>query len=165
MPGSMKRMNLKSRVSYLLVVFLCLFLSLAAGSTTYATRIDHYFYDQYFHQRGPQRPSAQIVIVAIDDATLARYGALPLNRSLLARAIRAIQQAHPLVIAIDILLTDASTAQADGELEQALGGEPRPCSRRRWKRHPGTTGLHRFRSLCPRRARWGTSTPIRTRTA
>ena len=126
MPGSMKRMNLKSRVSYLLVVFLCLFLSLAAGSTTYATRIDHYFYDQYFHQRGPQRPSAQIVIVAIDDATLARYGALPLNRSLLARAIRAIQQAHPLVIAIDILLTDASTAQADGELEQALGGEPRP---------------------------------------
>jgi signal transduction histidine kinase len=115
------KMNLQSRVPYLLVALLCLLLSLVAGSTTYATRIDHYFYDQYFHQRGPQHPSGQIVIVAIDDATLARYGALPLNRSLLARAIRAIQQAHPRVIAIDILLTDASTPEADRDLEQALG--------------------------------------------
>jgi signal transduction histidine kinase len=122
----MKTMNLKSRVPYLLVALLCLLISFAAGSTTYATRIDHYFYDQYFHQRGLQRPSGQIVIVAIDDATLARYGALPLNRSLLARAIRAIQQAHPHVIAIDILLTDASTPEADRDLEQVLEGEPHP---------------------------------------
>ena len=119
-------MNLKSRVPYLLVASLCLLISLAAGWTSYAMRIDHYFYDQYFHQRGPERPSGEIVIVAIDDATLARYGALPLNRSLLARAIRAIQQAHPRVIAIDILLTDAATPEADRELEQALAGDPRP---------------------------------------
>ena len=119
-------MNLQSRVAYILVASLCLLVSLAAGWTSYAARIDHDFYDLYFHQRGPERPDPQIVIAAIDDATLARYGALPLNRSLLARAIRAIQQAKPRVIAIDILLTDASTPEADRDLEQALGGEPRP---------------------------------------
>jgi signal transduction histidine kinase len=125
MTGSMKTTNLKSRVAYLLVALLCLLLSLAAGSTTYATRINHNFYDLYFRQRGPLHTAGDIVIVAIDDATLARYGALPLNRSLLARAIRAIKEGQPAMIAIDLLLTDVSTPDADRDLEQALAAAPR----------------------------------------
>ena len=88
------------------------------GWSSYATRINHNFYDLYFRQRGPLRTSNDIVIVAIDDATLARYGALPLNRSLLARGIRAIQQARPRLVAIDLLLTDVSTPEADHDLRQ-----------------------------------------------
>ncbi len=122
----MKPLRLKERVPYVLLASLCLVISLVAGWSLYATRIDHYFYDLYFHQRGPQRPSDEIVIVAIDDATLARYGALPLNRSLVARAIRAIQQARPRLVALDLLLTDVSTPEADGDLKAALSADPHP---------------------------------------
>ena len=112
------------RSSVLLALF-CLVTSLLVGWSSYATRINHNFYDLYFRQRGPRTPAENIVIVAIDDATLARYGALPLNRSLLGRGIRAIQQARPRLVAIDLLLTDVSTPEADRDLQLALDGEPR----------------------------------------
>jgi signal transduction histidine kinase len=116
----------KERVAYVLLALFCLIISLLGGWSAYATRINHNFYDLYFHQRGPQPPSEEIVIVAIDDATLGRYGALPLNRSLVARAVRAIQQGRPRLIAIDLLLTDVSTPEADRDLETALLEEPHP---------------------------------------
>src|ERR1035437_5071386 len=95
--------------SNVLLALFCLIVSLLVGWSSYATRINHTFYDLYFRQRGPRPPAENIVIVAIDDASLARYGALPLNRSLLGRGIRAIQQARPRLVAIDLLLTDVST--------------------------------------------------------
>ena len=121
----MKTLQSKERVSYILLAFFCLVISLFMGWSSYANRVNHNFYDLYFHQRGPRKPSENIVIVAIDDATLARDGALPLNRSLLAQAIRAIQEAGPREIAIDLLLTDVSTPDADRDLEQALAAGPR----------------------------------------
>lgn len=114
----------KERAAYSFLALLCLAISLLAGWSSYAARINYNFYDLYFHQRGPRPPSGDIVIVAIDDATLSRYGALPLSRSLLARAIRSIQEARPRVLAIDLLLTDVSTAEADRDLESAFRAEP-----------------------------------------
>src|SRR5258705_11376981 len=101
------------RIPYALLALFCLIVSLLAGWSSYATRLNHNFYDLYFRQRGPRPPAQDIVIVAIDDATLARYGSLPLNRSLLARGIQAIQKGQPRLLAIDLLLPDVSTPESD----------------------------------------------------
>jgi len=117
---------MKQHLSYALLALFCLIVSLLVGWSSYAARINHDFYDLYFRQRGPRRPYGLVEIVAIDDATLGRYGRLPLSRSLLARAIRVIRDAQPIVIAIDLLLADVSTAEADRDLEEALAGFPPP---------------------------------------
>ncbi|MCZ6752885.1 MAG: CHASE2 and HATPase_c domain-containing protein [Acidobacteria bacterium] len=112
----------KQALGYIGLASLCLIFSILLGWSVYGSRINHIFYDRFFRQRGARTAGENIVIVAIDDATLARYGALPLDRSLLARAIQQIQQARPRLVAVDLLLADRSTPKADRDLEQALAG-------------------------------------------
>ncbi|HLA39128.1 MAG TPA: CHASE2 domain-containing protein, partial [Candidatus Glassbacteria bacterium] len=117
---------LPERLSYCLLAGFSLLVAVLVGWTGLATRINQNFYDLFFRQRGPRAPADQIVIVAIDDATLAEYGSLPLSRSLLARGIERIRQAEPLLVAVDLLLAEASTPEADHDLERALAGEDDP---------------------------------------
>jgi signal transduction histidine kinase len=100
----------------------CALISIAAGWTSYAERLNGSFYDLYFRQRGPLAPHQDIVLVAIDDETLARFGALPLDRSVLAQGIRAIQEAGPRLLAVDLLLSDVAEPSTDAELQAALDG-------------------------------------------
>ena len=100
----------------------CALVSLALGWTAYASRFNGSFYDLYFRQRGPRPSSEDIVLVVIDDETLARYGALPLNRSVLAEGIRVIEDSGPSLLAVDLLLSDVSGPAADSELRDALAG-------------------------------------------
>ena len=102
----------------------CLVVSVVIGWSPYGQRINHIFYDLYFRQRGPQPPNENIIIVAIDDATLAEYGPLPLDRAKLAEGLRAIEDAHPSLIALDILLSDPKPGGGDLALRRAIGGEP-----------------------------------------
>ncbi|MBI4459584.1 MAG: CHASE2 domain-containing protein, partial [Acidobacteria bacterium] len=110
------------QLPYLLLTASAALLALFLGWTAYAERINHNFYDLYFPQRGPRPSPDGIVIVAIDDATLARYGALPLSRSVLAQAIHKIQQANPRLLAVDLLFSEPSEPEADAELAEALAG-------------------------------------------
>lgn len=110
------------RLGYPLLALVCLAISLLLGWTAYGRRINDIFYDLYFRRRGPQKPSAEIVIVAIDDATLSAYGPLPLDRSRLAQGIAALRAAQPSLIALDLLLTDRGPADSDRQLQAALGG-------------------------------------------
>jgi len=91
----MKTRAMKGRMTYPLMAAVCLVVSLVIGWSPYGQRINHIFYDLYFRQRGPQPPNENIVIVAIDDATLAEYGPLPLDRFKLAEGLRTIEDAHP----------------------------------------------------------------------
>ena len=105
----------------------CVLVSLLLGWTAFARRINLNFYDLYFRQRGAVAAEEiardGVVIVAIDDATLARHGALPLNRKLLAGGIQRIAAAQPRLLAIDILLVDQAAEADDAALEAALTGE------------------------------------------
>jgi signal transduction histidine kinase len=126
----MKASPLKQRLAYPLLAGVCLGLSLVVGWTPYGQRINHIFYDLYFRQRGAQQPNENIVIVGIDDVTLRENGPWPLDRARLAQGIRAIRDAQPSLIALDILLTDSKSRaggeaeSADMELRRAIGGEP-----------------------------------------
>jgi len=120
----MKTRAMKGRMTYPLMAAVCLVVSLVIGWSPYGQRINHIFYDLYFRQRGPQPPNENIVIVAIDDATLAEYGPLPLDRFKLAEGLRTIEDAHPGLIALDILLTDPKPGGGDLALRRAIGSEP-----------------------------------------
>ncbi len=118
----MKTPRRATLASVSLLTVLCVALSLAVGWTSFARRVDLNFYDLYFRFRGPLEPAPQIALIVIDDDTLARYGALPLRRSLLADAVRAIRLGAPRLIALDLLLVDTSSAAEDRALESALSG-------------------------------------------
>jgi signal transduction histidine kinase len=128
----MRKLPMKARVSYPLLAFGCFLVTVLIGWSPYGERINNVFYDLYFRQRGPQPPNESIVIVAIDDATLAQHGPLPLDRSLLAQGIRAVAAAQPSLIALDILLADArpgGSSLADFDLRRAIAGHSAEFSR------------------------------------
>lgn len=66
-----------------------------------------------------------IVLVAIDDRTAARYGPLPLTRSVLAAGLEKIAQAGPRVLALDIIISEAGPPEDDQKLAGTLRRFPR----------------------------------------
>lgn len=77
--------------------------------------------DARYQTFGPITPSADVVIVAIDDATLEqtqdRYSD---NRLLLAHVIDTIAQAGPKVLGLDVILADAGDREVAEQLAAAL---------------------------------------------
>lgn len=70
--------------------------------------------------RGTTQPPGEIVIVAIDDASIARFGRFPWPRALTAQALDKISAANPKVIGLDVLYSDATTESDDAALAQAI---------------------------------------------
>src|SRR3979490_1294825 len=56
--------------------------------------------------RGPLAVPDDIAIVAIDDPSLAKLGRYPWRRNLTAKMLEQLADAHPKVIALDVLFTD-----------------------------------------------------------
>lgn len=73
-------------------------------------------------QASPEQPLA---ILAVDDASLAAYGPLPLGRPVLAKALDLLAEARPRVLVVDILLAGERGAAEDALLAQALSRFPR----------------------------------------
>jgi signal transduction histidine kinase len=72
-----------------------------------------------------QTPSVeQIVLLAIDDRTAARFGPLPIPRDTLAAGLAVLASAQPSVLAVDLLLSEPSAPDADAELAAALRRYP-----------------------------------------
>lgn len=71
----------------------------------------------------PRQPSGQVVIIAIDNASIQRIGPWPWPRATLADLVRAINQAQPGVIALDLILPEPSSD--DAALAQAISSAPR----------------------------------------
>lgn len=71
----------------------------------------------------PRQSSGNVVIVAIDDASLQQIGNLPWSRATLAALINAIAESQPRVVAMDLLLAESSPS--DAALAQAIRRAPR----------------------------------------
>jgi signal transduction histidine kinase len=94
------------------------------GQAAYGTQMNAYVSDLFLRLRGPRAASTDgIAIVAIDDATLARYG-YPLDRKLVAAALLRVCAGRPAAVGIDILFPDLSTPEADRALAEALRACP-----------------------------------------
>src|SRR5262249_30615083 len=70
--------------------------------------------------RGPMSPADDIVIVAIDEASMTRYGRFPWPRSLTTHLIDTVASAQPKAIAIDILYPEPTSPSDDTAMADAI---------------------------------------------
>lgn len=121
----------KRRWSPMLIGTLVVFLSVVwalfvSRPTALATaspldRLESALLDARYASFGPTQPAPDVVVVAVDDATLdATRGAYVDNRSLLTEVIQSIADARPKVLGLDVILADAGDPEVDDQLAAAL---------------------------------------------
>jgi signal transduction histidine kinase/CHASE2 domain-containing sensor protein len=76
--------------------------------------------DWMMRQRGPLQVPDDIVIIAIDEASLKRFGRFPWPRSLMARALDSLKNAQPKAIALDVLYVEPTVKADDSALAAAI---------------------------------------------
>jgi signal transduction histidine kinase/CHASE2 domain-containing sensor protein len=86
-----------------------------------ASGVGRYTRDWLMRARGPLPAPEDIAIVAIDEASMARFGRFPWSRQVIARTIDSLAAAHPKVIALDVLFTDPTTQEDDDSLARSIG--------------------------------------------
>src|SRR5215831_14252792 len=108
-----------------------------------APGFDLYARDRLMRSRGRIVPPDDIVIIAIDEASIARFGRFPWPRALMANALDRLAATQPKAIALDVLYSEP-TAPANNDDDQRLaaaiaragnviaaaqliGGGPRPA--------------------------------------
>lgn len=91
-----------------------------AGTATALDRIENASADLRLRFAGPLPPPPGIVVVAIDDATIASAGAFPLPRAALAALVGALADAGARAVAIDLLLLEPGPPADDQALLAAL---------------------------------------------
>ncbi len=96
-----------------------------AGRVGALDTFENRFVDLRYALTGPRAASPDVVIVAIDDATLAADGTGAMNgRRLLAVLIRHIAQSGARALAVDVLLAEPGVAKDDAALAGALASLP-----------------------------------------
>ena len=85
-----------------------------------APGLNLYARDRLMQARGRISPPDDIVIVAIDEASIARYGRFPWPRALTSRVIDTIAATQPKAIAIDVLYTEPTTPADDTAITDAI---------------------------------------------
>ena len=84
------------------------------ADSSYLTSLDMRWIDALFRYRGPQSPGTEVVIVGIDNSTLARLGSFrTLSHDNLATLIDRLADAGPRVIGLDIVFSDQDTSNAE----------------------------------------------------
>lgn len=94
------------------------------GAASVLDRFETILLDLRMTLSGERSPSPDVVIVAIDDQTLALTGQYPLPRSRLSELINIINKAGAKALALDILLSDTSASEQNNSLSKAIGGIP-----------------------------------------
>jgi len=90
----------------------------------FRTQVDNSAYDTMFRLYQPKPWQPQSAILAVDEATLAKYRGMH-TRGPLAQALRLIAAVHPAAVAIDETLTDRGDNPAeDRALEEAFCATP-----------------------------------------
>ncbi len=95
-----------------------------AGTGSLIDRVETVLLDWRILVTGERDTPSNLVIVAVDDATVKAAGTNSLGREQLALLIDRIRKAGARALAIDILLTGSSDPTADAKLVEALGKLP-----------------------------------------
>lgn len=96
--------------------------ALALSWTALGRQFDTYAYDFFFRLEPPAAWNPDSIILALDEETLTKYGGLTGMRAALADGLEKILPAHPLAVAVDLILPDASPS--DDKLEAAFARTP-----------------------------------------
>lgn len=98
----------------------CFVLALSTGLIAAVIELGNRTNDSFFRLRNRNTGRSSVVIVAIDDATLAQQGRWPWHRSQLAHLIDILAAGHPRAIGLDVLLSEPSDASDDDTLAASL---------------------------------------------
>jgi hypothetical protein len=82
--------------------------------------LELYARDALMRTRGAQAAPDDILIVAVDEASLKGFGRFPWPRSVMARALDQLRMASPKAIALDILYSDPTDNENDSALAAAI---------------------------------------------
>lgn len=107
----MRRVALRE---WLAILAAMLILALGLGWQNGLGRLDQTLYDKLVSANG-RAARDDIIIVAIDDYSLAELGRWPWPRSLHAEVIEKISKANPRIIGLDVILSEPERPQADGK--------------------------------------------------
>lgn len=99
-------------------------LSLLVSWTAFGRQLDDYAYDFLFRLEQPAAWKPDSAILAIDEATLSRYGGITGIRAALAEGIERVLPVHPNAVAVDVILAEPGPPDADAKLEAAFARAP-----------------------------------------
>ncbi len=83
--------------------------------------------DIFLRLSRPRMAAAQnhVVLLAIDDETVRRYGPLPIDRATLANGLNIVAHAGAKILVVDLLLSERTRDTADASLAEALDRFPK----------------------------------------
>lgn len=85
-----------------------------------APGLNLYAQDWLMRSRGVLRPPDDIVIVAIDESSIARLGRFPWSREYTARVLDPISAGRPKAVALDVLYSEPTDESDDEALTEAI---------------------------------------------
>ena len=103
---SARRQRVDRRIYLIAAGVVVLVFALYLWAPSFLKTVENKLYDLHFVLRGPHYPGHQVVIVAIDEKSLAAFGRWPWPRSLLARVVRTLADEGAKAIALDIILSE-----------------------------------------------------------
>jgi signal transduction histidine kinase/CHASE2 domain-containing sensor protein len=108
-----------SRAAWIIAIIL---ISMAAAMifSWRAPGLNLYARDRLIQARGPLAAPDDIIIVGIDEASIARYGRFPWPRELTTRALDTISSAQPKAITLDVIYSEPTESASDASLADAI---------------------------------------------
>lgn len=112
-------------LGYILILGAAFSTAVLAGWTTLASRMDRDAYDWMSRHQPPPQRHPDAVVLAFDQETIAATSGMRRLRTRLTDALEQIIPAGPAVVAIDVILSDASDVPAeDARLAEVLSRTP-----------------------------------------
>jgi CHASE2 domain-containing sensor protein/signal transduction histidine kinase len=105
--GAWSLLSRRTWVEWAVVTALVAILAAGLTATHGTTRADRLIYDRFMRVQAQSAPD-DVVIVAIDEKSLEQIGRWPWPRRVHAQLLERLAQAKPAVIAIDVLMPEAS---------------------------------------------------------
>lgn len=108
-------------IEWALVFVVSLVCAALLAKSTLGNRIDNFLLDQLVITTRDE-PDDRILLVAVDEASLARIGPWPWDRNIHAKLINQLAESGATTVGIDILFTEAGDPAADAALADAIAG-------------------------------------------
>lgn len=133
------KLRLRLAIEWLAIGLLATGVVLAALLWRGTSSFDNLLYDRL---SAAGRPTAdrEILLVTVDDPSLAALGKWPWDRGIHARLIEKLQAKQPRSIAFDILLSEGGDAAGDAHLAAAMAAGPAPVFMPLHFSSPGSDG-------------------------
>ena len=101
----------KNYLSYVIILILLIFLKISNPS--FIKSISFLSFDLYQKVLPLRKPSSEVIIIDIDEKSLAKFGQFPWNRSVFAKILNNINDTNPKAIGFDVFFSEKDKQSPD----------------------------------------------------